>query len=189
MILKSSNIKQIIDDGDWCLFLDRDGVINRRLPGDYVKKIDEFEFILNAEKSIAFLSKIFKRVFIVTNQQGIGKNLMTEDDLEIVHQHLISKVKTAGGKIDKIYYCPELAKNNPECRKPEIGMAKQAKTDFTEVNFEKSIMIGDSISDMKFAKNTGMISIAVGEDLAKNNDKYIDFKYKNLDSFAKAFNL
>ena len=63
------------------LFLDRDGVINRKLEGQYVTNYSEFEFIKNSDSAIRKLHKIFKRILIVTNQQGIGKGLMTEDDL------------------------------------------------------------------------------------------------------------
>ena len=68
-------------DNSWTLFLDRDGVINRKLEGDYVKTIEEFEFLPNSLKAIVAFSNYFHKIIVVTNQQGISKKLMTENDL------------------------------------------------------------------------------------------------------------
>lgn len=152
------------DYKDWALFLDRDGVINIRIPGNYVKYLEEFVFIRGVPEAISIFSKIFKYIFIVTNQQGIGKSYMTDNDLKIIHDHLIQSVEIAGGHINKIYYCPGLAKDNPPCRKPNIGMALQAKNDFPNVEFAKSIMIGDTESDMLFAKKSGMFGLFLTEE-------------------------
>lgn len=152
------------DYKEWTLFLDRDGVINIRIHGNYVKNLEEFVFIKGVPEAISIFSKIFKYIFIVTNQQGIGKSYMTDSDLNIIHDYLIQSVEKAGGHINKIYYCSGLAKDNPPCRKPNIGMAIQAKIDFPNVDFAKSIMIGDSESDMLFAKNSGMYGIFLTDD-------------------------
>lgn len=78
-------------DHTWTLFLDRDGVINERLMGAYVRSIDEFKFLQEIPETIAQLSTIFGRVIVVTNQQGIGKGLMTERNLEEVHAYIDRK--------------------------------------------------------------------------------------------------
>ena len=150
-------------DTSWTLFLDRDGVINKKLEGDYVKIIDEFEFLPYALEAIKLFSSRFHKVVIVTNQQGINKRLMTEDDLHKVHQYLLQEVQNFGGRIDAIYHAPQLADENSMMRKPNIGMALQAKEEFPSIDFKKSIMIGDSISDMKFAKNLNMFGIFIGQ--------------------------
>lgn len=138
------------------LFLDRDGVINKRLPGAYVSHPDEFEFLPHVPQAIQQFTQLFDRIVVVTNQQGIGKGLMTHDDLAIVHQYMQNELAKYNGKIDKIYYCPELAKDNPTCRKPNTGMGVQAQKDFPEIVFEQSLMVGDSCSDMLFGKRLGM---------------------------------
>lgn len=148
-------------DKSWTLFLDRDGVINRKLPDDYVKKISEFSFISGAVEAIAELTSLFGRCVVVTNQQGIGKQLMNEDDLEHVHDHMLGMIQKKGGKIDKIYYCPELHSNNHIDRKPNTGMAIKAKKDFPEIDFEKSIMVGDSLTDIQFGESMGMKTVFV----------------------------
>ena len=150
-------------DTSWTLFLDRDGVINKKLDGDYVKTIDEFEFLPYALEAIKLFSSHFHKVVIVTNQQGISKRLMTEDDIHKVHQHLLQEVQNFGGRIDAIYYAPQLAEENSIMRKPNIGMALQAKEEFPSIDFKKSIMVGDSISDMEFAKNANMFAVLIGQ--------------------------
>ena len=150
-------------DTSWTLFLDRDGVINKKLEGDYVKSTDEFEFLPYALEAIKLFSSRFHKVVIVTNQQGVSKCLMTENDLHKVHQHLLQKVQNFGGRIDAIYHAPQLAEENSIMRKPNIGMALQAKEEFPSIDFKKSIMVGDSISEMDFAQNTNMFAVLIGQ--------------------------
>lgn len=150
-------------DSEWTLFLDRDGVINKKIDNNYVKQISEFEFLANALNAIVFFSKIFGRIIVVTNQQGIGKGLMTDQDLHLVHQYLSDSVSKAGGKIDAIYYAPQLAKENSILRKPNIGMGSKAKEDFAEIDFNKSIMVGDSLSDIEFGKRLQMKTVFISQ--------------------------
>jgi histidinol-phosphate phosphatase family protein len=150
-------------DKSWTLFLDRDGVINKKLENDYVNTIDEFEFLPQVLEAIKQFSSHFQKIVIVTNQQGISKKLMTENDLEKVHKYLLAEVNKYGGKIDAIYYAPQLAEENSVMRKPNIGMAMAAKKEFPSIDFKKSIMVGDSISDMEFAKNANMLGIMIGK--------------------------
>ena len=89
---------------NWTLFLDRDGVINKRKIGDYIKIIDEFEFIPNTKEALAILDKYFNKIIIVTNQQGIGKGLMSEKDLQEVHNYTVSYTHLYLLDIDK-YDC------------------------------------------------------------------------------------
>jgi len=141
--------------------LDRDGVVNRLLPNDYVKRLDEFAFNEGVMESLQIFSQKFAHIFIVTNQQGIGKGLMTEKDLEIIHDHLLYEVKVAGGRIDRIYHAPGLDHPENHLRKPNIGMALKAKEDFPKVDFSKSIMVGDSEGDMLFADKAGMKKVFI----------------------------
>lgn len=145
----------------WTLFLDRDGVINERIPNDYVRTPDQFNFIEGSPKAIARLSNIFGITVVVTNQQGIGKGLMTETDLSTIHTKMVEKIESEKGTIHKIYHCPHLAKNHPDCRKPNSGMAFQAKKDFPQINFKQSFMVGDSISDMEFGHRLGMTTVYI----------------------------
>ena len=96
-------------DRDWTLFLDRDGTINKRLIDAYVKEVSEFEFLPGALEAMQLFNEHFKYTIVVTNQQGIGKELMTHDELRDVHVHMHKKVNEFGASIDEILYCPHLA--------------------------------------------------------------------------------
>ena len=143
------------------LFLDRDGVINVKLDGQYVKNTEEFEFMIGAETAISKLSKIFNRILIVTNQQGIAKGIMTVQDLDLLHQHMLFELKKSGGAIDKVYYCPHLAFENCNCRKPNPGLIQQAIIDFPEIKIDNSYLIGDSDTDIIAGNMMGLITVKV----------------------------
>lgn len=150
---------------DTTLFLDRDGVLNRHLLGDYVRHWGMWEWIPGAREAIAILSKRYRHIFIVSNQQGVGKGLMSQADLDNIHAHMLRDIKAAGGRIDKIYTCTDLQDSGSPNRKPAIGMALQAQKDFSEVDFTRSVMVGDSISDMLFARNAHLRAYYI----SKNN--------------------
>lgn len=174
--LKNKNI-----DKKWTLFLDRDGVINYKIANDYIKKWSQFKFLPDALKAIKGLSKIFGKIIIVTNQRGIGRGLMTEEDLWEIHRDMLIEISKAGGRIDKIYYFSCDIDDNSRYRKPNIGMALQSKKDFPEINFFKSIMVGDSISDMEFGKKSGMLTILISKNLKHNlTMDNVDFVFKDL---------
>ena len=137
------------------LFLDRDGVVNVWLPGDYVKTWDEFRFNDGFLDFIGRYSNCFKHVFIVTNQRGVGKGLMTLEQLEQIHSRMLERIANAGGRIDRIYLCTATDDSDP-MRKPNTGMAQQAMHDYPDISMERSLMIGDQPSDRSFARNCGM---------------------------------
>lgn len=164
-------------DKSWSLFLDRDGVLNKHLPEDYVKTADEFQWINGSKEAVADFRSIFGRIVIVTNQQGIGKGLMTEYDLDKIHWKMQSDLEATGGHIDRVYHCPHRKEINSKCRKPKTGMAIQAKEDFPEIDFSKSIMIGDMSTDMEFGENLGMFNIKIGTTPSKKESlKFLDLR-------------
>ncbi len=180
-------ITELNIDKSWTLFLDRDGVINRKLPDDYVCRWEQFEFNSGVLDSIALLSKLFNRIIIITNQQGIGKGLMTNEDLLEIHSKMLDEIKINNGRIDKIYYCPFKANEHSIMRKPGTGMALLAKKDFPDIVFKKSIMVGDGISDMIFGKNLNMVTVFISDDdnFINKNKHLINFSYFDLLSFSK----
>ena len=183
MTLKNLNI-----DKTWSLFLDRDGVINKRIIGDYIKKWEEFEFLPGVPDAIQQFSELFGKLFIVTNQQGIGKGLMLETDLENIHEKMSQEIRHHGGIINKIYHSPYKVEEKSVFRKPNIGLARKAKIDFPVIEFDKSIMAGDSISDMQFGKNAGMITVFINSDqeVIDENKDLIDYTFPDLKSFAES---
>lgn len=142
------------------LFLDRDGVINEKIDG-YVKTYSEFKFIDGVLESLKYLSEHFEKIIIVTNQQGIGKKIMTSDDLDRLHNSMVNEINLHGGRIDKIYHCPCLESENCECRKPNTGMLLDAKKDFPSIKFKNSILLGDSDTDIAAAENVGVKAVKV----------------------------
>ena len=151
------------------LFLDRDGVINQKLEGRYVTNFNEFVFVKNSDLAIRKLHKIFKRILIVTNQQGIGKGIMTEDDLNLLHLQMQRKLNPDFDLIDKIYFCPCLEGDSCNCRKPKTGMLEDAKLDFPEIIIKNSFLIGDSESDIEAGNKFGLKTIRVNETYTLNN--------------------
>lgn len=149
-------------DRGWTLFLDRDGVINRKLENDYVKRVEDFVFLSGVLSSLQILADVFGRIVVVTNQQGIGKGLMTEGALHGIHEYMLNKVHQHGGRIDAVYHCPGLEVDNPPCRKPNTGMALEAQRQFPQIDFTRSVMVGDSPSDMEFGQRLGMKCVRIG---------------------------
>lgn len=150
--MKLSEIQLIDVD---TLLLDRDGVVNVLRPNDYVKTWSEFEFIPGILDAIAKWSKMVNHIFIVTNQRGVGKGLMTEQDLEQIHRQMLEKIVSVGGRIDKIYYCTAVF-NDDYRRKPSPGMFMEILRDYPEADRNRTLMIGDSDSDEQFAVNCGI---------------------------------
>lgn len=164
---------------NWTLFLDRDGVLNRKLEDDYVKNLEEFDILKYSKEALELLGKHFETIVVVTNQQGIGKELMTEKDLELIHSYLVEKLP----QIHKIYFCSDLAKTNSPRRKPAIGMAIDAKSDFCTISFKRSVIVGDSISDMQFGRNAGMKTCFINKENTPErvkNKALIDFETTSL---------
>jgi len=146
---------------DRFLFLDRDGVLNRHIINGYVLAWEQFEWLPQVPAALARLSRLYDRIFIVTNQQCVGKGLITKQQLDEIHHRMLDDVAAAGGRIDSLYVCTDLQDSGSAFRKPATGMAQQAKTDFPEVDFTRSLMIGDSLSDLRFGYNCGMRCVFV----------------------------
>jgi D-glycero-D-manno-heptose 1,7-bisphosphate phosphatase len=179
-------LKKIIPDKTWTLFLDRDGVLNHRLTEDFVKEPGQFVWIDGVLESLRFLAEIFGRIVVVTNQQGVGKGLMKPETLEQIHKKLLFDVTNSGGRIDKIYFCPDPENSRSFFRKPMIGMGLQARRDFPEIDFRQSIMAGDTMSDMRFGKRLKMNTVLISSDPlpARQHPALVDLWFESLEAFA-----
>lgn len=172
---------------DWTLFLDRDGVLNHEKNNDYVLNWAEFMFYDTVPQALASLNKLFKHIVIVTNQKGVGKGVMSLDDLENIHRNMLSVIEKAGGRIDKIYFCSDLSDDSPN-RKPQPGMAFQAQQDFPGIDLSKSIMVGNRPSDMKFGRNAGIYTVYLATTHPETAFPHpdIDLRFNSLAEFAAA---
>ncbi|HHG83529.1 MAG TPA: HAD family hydrolase [Bacteroidetes bacterium] len=149
-------------DASWTLFLDRDGVLNRRIVDDYVCNWAQWEWLPGTLEALANLSEIFGRMVLVTNQRGISRGLMSETDLNRIHSAMLADILAAGGRLDAIYYCPHGRDAGCDCRKPRPGMIRQARNQFPEIRPSRSIMVGDSPSDMELAIPEGIATVFIG---------------------------
>ena len=148
-----TDLKKI--DKRWTLFLDRDGVINDEKHMDYINTWEEFKFFPGVKYAIKKFTEKFGNIFIITNQRGVSKGLTKLEDLKIIHDNLVNEIAAAGGKISKIYFCCDMD-DASQNRKPNPGMGLLAKKEFPEVDFSRSVMIGNTISDMEFGRNLGI---------------------------------
>ena len=155
-ILKASDALLSMDADT--LLLDRDGVINRWLPGEYVSRWEQFAFLPGVRECLRRWSRKFRTIAIVSNQRGVGKGVMTEDQLKQVHGRMLSEIRAAGGRIDGIYVCTSLSEDDPR-RKPNPGMYQELLRDFPHVR--KAVMAGDSHYDRDFARQCGIPFVLV----------------------------
>ena len=145
---------------DRCVFLDRDGVINEYLPGEYVRSPDQLRFIPGSLAEIARLTRAGCRVAVISNQQGIGKGLFTLDDLDVVTEHVRTAVEDGGGRIDAFYYCPHLEDEGCDCRKPKPGLLLRA-ADEMSINLSETYMVGDFVTDILAGQAAGCKTILI----------------------------
>jgi D-glycero-D-manno-heptose 1,7-bisphosphate phosphatase len=141
------------------LFLDRDGVINTLRVGRYVATWSDFAFEPGFPEALVWLRDYFHRIVIITNQQGIGKGLMTPAQLDRVHEEMLRNIQESGGGIDGIVVCPHLAEEQCSCRKPAPGMLLHAQMYLPGVSCTNAYFLGDSIADMEAARTAGCIPV------------------------------
>lgn len=146
------------------MFLDRDGVMNRKLPeGEYVSSWERFELLPGVVEAVARLNRAGLRVVVVTNQRGVALGRYTAADVEEIHARLQATLASRGARVDAFYYCPH-DKRQCGCRKPMTGMFEQARAEFSSIAAESSVMVGDSLSDIEFGRAVGMGTIFVRGD-------------------------
>ncbi len=143
---------------EWTLFLDRDGVINYEKHKDYIHTWDEFKFYEGVIDAIRSFSQRFNRIIVITNQKGVGKGVTKLTDLQVIHTRMREEIEAGGGRIDAVYFCSDLEDESPN-RKPNPGMGLQAASDYPDINLNKAIMIGNTISDMEFGRNLGVYTV------------------------------
>jgi D-glycero-D-manno-heptose 1,7-bisphosphate phosphatase len=143
------------------VFLDRDGVLNRKLPeGAYVGDWAQFQWLPGAVEAIARMNRGGLTVIVVSNQRGIALGRLSVEQLEIIHDQVRSDLARQGARLDAIYYCPH-DRGECNCRKPGIGLFEQAAKDFPEVDAKNSVVIGDSLSDIQAGRQLGMKTIFI----------------------------
>lgn len=141
------------------IFLDRDGVIceNR---SDYVKNWGEFLFLPGVKRSLAALAQLDFRIVIVTNQSVIGRGIAPASVIEDIHQRMTAEITGAGGRVDRVLYCPHRPDEGCACRKPHPGMLFQA-AEGLNIDLAQSYMIGDAVTDLQAGQCANCLPILV----------------------------
>jgi D-glycero-D-manno-heptose 1,7-bisphosphate phosphatase len=143
------------------VFLDRDGVLNRKMPeGAYVTDWAQFQWLAGADEAIARMNRAGLTVILVTNQRGIALGLYTHAQLEHIHANLQRHLARHGARLDAVYYCPH-DHDECNCRKPDTGLFEQALQQFPQANAQNSVVIGDSLSDIQAGRRLGMKTVFI----------------------------
>ena len=142
------------------LILDRDGVINELLPNRYALSIDDITLNPQFIESCKDIAQSYEDVFVVTNQACIGKGLVSSEQVEDINSYIETEISKAGGRISAFYICPD-TNSESENRKPNTGFADVIKQQFPEVDFSKTLVVGDSYSDELFATRIGASFIKI----------------------------
>lgn len=145
----------------WTLFLDRDGVINERIFNNYVLEWGAFHFTEGLLANAAQIGAAFEHIVVVTNQQCIAKGLLSEQALNDIHQNMCNELQSAGMHIDIVLAATEFKNGQAQRRKPNTGMAFEAQEALPNIDFQKSIMVGDTNTDILFGKKLGMYTVLV----------------------------
>ena len=173
-----------------CVFLDRDGVINRDNKG-YVGNADDWVPIPGSIEAIAKLNQADYDVFVITNQSGIGRGYYSLDDMHCVNDKMRRIVKTAGGLITDIFYCPHSPEAQCGCRKPRSGLFIQCQQKY-KVEFVNTPFVGDKLSDLRAAEAIKAMPILVetgkGMDTLKSLPSDHSYShYKDLQHFVECW--
>ena len=148
---------------DKFVFLDRDGVINYLNMGKYVLTWPEFKFLEGAVEAIAELSSAGFKIIIITNQSPIGRGMLTEEGLEVIHNNMLFEMEQGGGIVEEVFHCPHAPEDKCKCRKPETGLFDQVNEKY-DIDYAKSWFVGDFESDRQVAERVGLKFV-----LAKGN--------------------
>ena len=153
------------------IFLDRDGVINEDLE-DYIKTWKEFQFIKGVQPALKQFHQAGIPVVVITNQSAIGRGLVTEGELSVIHNRMVNAVEKSGGRISKIYYCPHHPDAHCRCRKPRIGLLKKAAKEL-DLDLTKCVLVGDNLKDILAGNRAGCRTVLVQTGQGKESLKKI----------------
>jgi D-glycero-D-manno-heptose 1,7-bisphosphate phosphatase len=177
-----------IDIEQKAIFLDRDGVIN--IEKDYLYKIEDFEFIDGVFDSLKYLQSLGYKLFIITNQSGIGKGYYSKTNFTTLTTWMLKQFKLKNIDILQVEFCPHMPSDRCECRKPLTGMIDNIIKNH-DINLEKSWLIGDKSSDIMCAKNANIkntIQVQSGHIFDKKSSRasFVTYSIKNIQKFIKS---
>jgi D-glycero-D-manno-heptose 1,7-bisphosphate phosphatase len=147
-------------DMDKVVVLDRDGtiVVDRH----YLSDPDALEFLPGAAAGLRKMSEMGFRLVVITNQSGLARGFFSLSRLQEIHDRLIQMMLSIGAPLAGIYFCPHVPAEECQCRKPNLGLMRQASVEL-RFDMSKSIVIGDKDSDVEFGKRAGAVTILIGK--------------------------
>ena len=164
------------------VFFDRDGTLNP--DSGYINELNKFEFYKGAKEALKSIYDIGYKIFVITNQSGVGRGLIKEDVLEEIHQKLVRELEAEGVEVAGIYYCPHHPGEKCNCRKPSPEMVRIAAREHG-IDVARSFFIGDKCSDIETGKRAGCKTILVKAGEEGNNSKvedcYPDYVISNIE--------
>ena len=140
------------------VFLDRDGTINREV--NYLSNPEQLELLPGAGEAIQRLNELGLKVIVVTNQSGVARGYLTEEELNSIHVLMGEMLAEHDAHLDAIYYCPEMPGTDSRCRKPEIGMMEQAAREH-DIDLTRSYVVGDMAKDIEMGRRAGSRTVLV----------------------------
>lgn len=158
------------------LFLDRDGILNKKIENGYVLDFDQLEMIAGVKEFLQMARERFNNIVVVTNQRCIGLGLLPLEKLVQINDAINN---LTGSFIDQFYVCPHLNEDNCSCRKPKTGLFLTAQTDYN-INFKRSWMVGDSETDMIPAKQLQIFTLF----RSGQESSYADKNFKSFDELV-----
>jgi histidinol-phosphate phosphatase family protein len=162
------------------IILDRDGVISKKaIAHTHISSPKDFIFLPKSKEAIALLSKKGYKIAVISNQRGIGKGIMTHEDLKKINEKMISEIESSGGKIDAVYYCTHNDEDHCDCRKPKPGMIFQSLKEFN-MEPKQAVLLGDFFSDYEAAKNAGCDFIYIDSESDEREDHRKKFQEANV---------
>jgi histidinol-phosphate phosphatase family protein len=155
------------------VFLDRDGVLNRRISGGYVTRWADFVFLPGVVESLEKLEIARFQLVIISNQAGVAKGMLTCSDLIQITQASLKRLRQAGVVLEGAFFCLHAPSDGCPCRKPKVGLLREAAR-VMPIDFRRSFFVGDSPSDMQAGAGMGCATIYLGED--NNNSICADYR-------------
>lgn len=146
------------------IFIDRDGVINCRRPGDYVLNWSQFVFVPGIREALKQLSSLGLPMIVISNQAAVGKGLLSQAGLEEISARMNEALLADGTSLAAAYYCPHRVEDRCPCRKPKPALLLSAASDF-DIDLSRSIFIGDSDTDVEAARAAGCASVSFGSEI------------------------
>jgi histidinol-phosphate phosphatase family protein len=138
------------------VFFDRDGVVNLTPGPGYVLRWEDFHFSPGIVEALALCRARGYATVLATSQQGVGKKLMSQADLDLIHVNMQDHLRAHGAEFDGIYACTCL-KTDPDCncRKPSAEMILRAAADL-DLDVNQSLLVGDADRDIEMGTNAGV---------------------------------